>query len=82
MRTRRHHNNKGLRRIKRDKLYLEVERIALRLGIGGIIPMKTEQCKECKFCDLKAARNNKPWCTYPGKLTLSSIGACEQRREK
>lgn len=28
----------------------------------------------------EAAKVNKPWCTYPGKITLSSTGSCEQRR--
>lgn len=44
--------------------------------------MKTSQCIDCKFCDKEAAKKNKPWCTYPGKITLSSTGSCEQRRLK
>lgn len=34
MKTRRHHNNKGTRRIKRDKIYKEVNGIAKRLGVA------------------------------------------------
>jgi hypothetical protein len=33
MKTRRHHNNKGIRQIKRGKTYEQLRRIAKRLGI-------------------------------------------------
>lgn len=33
MKRRRHHNNKGLRQIKRGKTYAQVKRMAKRLGL-------------------------------------------------
>jgi hypothetical protein len=34
MKTRRHHNNKGLRQIQRGKTRLQVARIAAKLGLS------------------------------------------------
>lgn len=36
MKTRRHHNNKGLRQIKTGKTYYQVKRIAKRLGLLSV----------------------------------------------
>lgn len=42
MKTRRHHNNTGLRQIKRGKTTDQVEAMARRLGIG-----KPPKCSDC-----------------------------------
>ena len=42
MKSRRHHNNKGYRQIKRDRLYEDIQRIARKLKI----PTKAAKQKE------------------------------------
>lgn len=42
MKTRRHHNNKGSRQVKRGKTVDQVKRIAKRLGIKYASPKASE----------------------------------------
>ena len=33
-------------------------------------------CNSCKFTDLKAMRENKQFCTYPGKVLFNDRNTC------
>lgn len=39
------------------------------------------ECRDCKFADKKALSRNKPYCTYPGFITVKD-GVCERKRVK